>query len=328
MGIKKKDDEKEIPEIHLHKKEPKFYFDEKLKRWVIEGEEIEPEKAKKPPPKGLANKNKDQKVKDKKNKKEIKSKYPSMFGEENIYKPEIKSNNDNENNNNIIQNDINNQQESEKINKKEEENNDNKNDMKDINEKEDDLKLNNNNNKEEQENDKLENSPEKINDENLNLNIHNNNDYNDNQFINGSNFKLLNSIKKLETQSELSEISLHKEDFSTLYQKELNDYKKNILEEEISKIKDQYNKNLKQKELEYEAQINELKEINQFTEETYNENTSVLKEQRNNFIKENLNLKSNLEKLSDELEFNKKQIQEYKNLVEHYKKLVEDNGFC
>ena len=137
MGIKKKDDEKEIPEIHLHKKEPKFYFDEKLKRWVIEGEEIEPEKAKKPPPKGLSNKNKDQKVKDKKNKKEIKSKYPSMFGEENIYKPEIKSNNDNENNNNIIQNDINNQQESEKINKKEEENNDNnKNEIKDIKEKE------------------------------------------------------------------------------------------------------------------------------------------------------------------------------------------------
>ena len=228
MGINKKEDEKEIPEIHLHKNEPKYYFDEKLKRWVFEGEEIEQEKTKKPPPKGLNNKNKDQKTKDKKNNKEIKSKYPSMFGEENIYKPEIKSNNDN--NPNIIQNDINMQPESENINKKEE-NNDNKNDLEDIKEKEDDLKLNDNNNKEE---DKLENSPEKINDDNLNLNIHNNNnDYNDNQFINGSNFKLLNSIKKLETQSELSEISLHKEDFSTLYQKELNDYKKNILEEEI-----------------------------------------------------------------------------------------------
>ena len=243
-----------------------------------------------------------------------------MFGEENIYKPEIKSNNDN--NPNIIQNEINMQPESENI-KKKEENNDNKNDLEDIKEKEDDLKLNDNNNKEE---DKLENSPEKINDDNLNLNlnIHNDN-INDNQFINGSNFKLINSIKKLETQSELSEISIHKEDFSSLYQKELNEYKKNILEEEISKIREQYNKNLKQKELEYEAQINELKEINQFTEETYNENTSVLKEQRNNFIKENLSLKSNLEKLTDELEFNKKQIQEYKNLVEHYKKLVEDN---
>jgi hypothetical protein len=44
IGIKKKEDEKEIPEIHLHKNEPKFYFDEKLKRWVIEGEEIEEEK--------------------------------------------------------------------------------------------------------------------------------------------------------------------------------------------------------------------------------------------------------------------------------------------
>ena len=87
----------------------------------------------------------------------------------------------------------------------------------------------------------------------------------------------------------------------------------------------QYNQNLKQKEIEYESQINELKEINQFTEETYNENTSVLKEQRNNFIKENLNLKTNLEKLQDEVEYGKKQIQEYKNLVEHYQKLLKDN---
>ena len=38
MGIKKDDSLKDIPEIQLHKKEPKFYFDEKLKRWVIEGE--------------------------------------------------------------------------------------------------------------------------------------------------------------------------------------------------------------------------------------------------------------------------------------------------
>ena len=108
MGIKKDDNLKDIPEIQLHKKEPKFYFDEKLKRWVIEGEEIEPEKAKKPPPKkGL---NKSDKNDNNKSKSKTKSKYANAFGDENIYtpetKPEINSNNENEVNNNI-NNDIN-----------------------------------------------------------------------------------------------------------------------------------------------------------------------------------------------------------------------------
>ena len=62
MGLKK-------PEIHLNKNEPKFYFNEKLKRWVIEGEELEPEKAKKPPPKKTINKDKKEDNKDKKKKK-------------------------------------------------------------------------------------------------------------------------------------------------------------------------------------------------------------------------------------------------------------------
>ena len=80
MGLKK-------PEIHLNKNEPKFYFNEKLKRWVIEGEELETEKAKKPPPKKTINKDKKE---DNKDKKKIKSKYASVFSEENIYTPEIK----------------------------------------------------------------------------------------------------------------------------------------------------------------------------------------------------------------------------------------------
>jgi len=43
------------------------------------------------------------------------------------------------------------------------------------------------------------------------------------------NFKQLNSIRKFDTRSELSEMYfLHKEDFTSLYQKELNDYKKKI----------------------------------------------------------------------------------------------------
>ena len=35
MGIKKDDSLKDIPEIQLHKKEPKFYFDEKLKNLLL-----------------------------------------------------------------------------------------------------------------------------------------------------------------------------------------------------------------------------------------------------------------------------------------------------
>ena len=99
MGIKKDDNLKDIPEIHLHKKEPKFYFDEKLKRWVIEGEEIEPEKAKKPPPKKVMitkDKNDKNKAKNK-----TKSKYANAFGDENIYTPEIKPKVENEEKNDI-----------------------------------------------------------------------------------------------------------------------------------------------------------------------------------------------------------------------------------
>ena len=325
MGIKKDDNLKDIPEIHLHKKEPKFYFDEKLKRWVIEGEEIEPEKAKKPPPKKVMitkDKNDKNKAKNK-----TKSKYANAFGDENIYTPEIKPKVENEEKNDInnINNDVNElnnnivEEKKDEINieevKKEES------DKKpELNEK-DDINIENNlqldninnieNNIENKENNKNENSPLK---ENIEMTS--------NSIIN---FKQLTSIKKFDTRSELSEMSLHKEDFTSLYQKELNDYKKNILEEEISKIKEQYNQNLKQKEVEYESQINELKEINQFTEETYNENISELKKQKNDYIKENLNLKSNLEKLTDEVEYSKKQIQEYQNLVEHYKKLLKEN---
>ena len=42
MGIKNNKGE-EPTKIILHKKEPKYYFDKKLNRWIIEGEEIEPE---------------------------------------------------------------------------------------------------------------------------------------------------------------------------------------------------------------------------------------------------------------------------------------------
>ena len=129
----------------------------------------------------------------------------------------------------------------------------------------------------------------------------------------------------MDGRSEISEIPL-KEDYVSMYQNDLNDYKKNILEEEIIKIREEYNQKLKQKEIEFETQITELKEMNQFTEETYNETTSVLQNKINNFIKENLELKSNTEKLNDEIEYHKKEVNEYKNLFEHYKKLFEENN--
>ena len=51
-----------------------------------------------------------------------------------------------------------------------------------------------------------------------------------------------------------------------------------------------------------------------------------MKNQINNFIKENLELKTKTEQLNDEIEYQKKQINEYKNLFEYYKKLVEENN--
>ena len=78
--------------------------------------------------------------------------------------------------------------------------------------------------------DNIVKTPSKNDFENIELNTNNN-----------LGLKNVNSIKKLDTQSEFSEIS---------YIKDFNEYKKNILEEEINKIKEQYNQNLKQKEIE------------------------------------------------------------------------------
>ena len=301
MGLNKKEVE-EIPEIHLQKNEPKFYYNDKLKKWVIEGQEQEEEKKSKlPPPK------KDIKSSDKKKTAMIGTRrYASALGDDSIYTPETPTPKEE---NKIIEN-------NKKDLEKEEENKAN-NEKSNINENKDNNiestpTKEENETKEEKEikDDKDEYQP--------GTNKAANN-------FNYNNIKILNSLQKQDGKSEISDIS-HREDFISNYQTDINECKKNIIEEEIIKIKEEYDKKLKLMETEYETQLNELKEINQFSEETYNETTSILKNQINNFIKENLELKSNAEKLSDEIEFHKKEVKEYKNLFEHYKKLVEENN--
>ena len=80
IGFKKKDDEKEIPQIHLQKKEPKYYYNKDLKKWVIEGQENEVKEEIKPPPKFDGAKKKDGKKA-----KHGSSRYVSVLGKENIY---------------------------------------------------------------------------------------------------------------------------------------------------------------------------------------------------------------------------------------------------
>ena len=82
MGFKKKEGENEIPEIHLQKNEQKFYYDEKLKKYVFEGEN--PEEDAKPtlPPPKIIKGNTDKP----KNKKVLKgaNRYVSALGPSNI----------------------------------------------------------------------------------------------------------------------------------------------------------------------------------------------------------------------------------------------------
>jgi len=312
IGFKKKDDEKEIPQMHLPPKK-NFYYDEKLKKWVIEGEEQkEDNKPKLPPPKLNTNKQN--------TKKQLKgsSRYANVLGSDSIYTPEtpIESKTEEKDVVEKIENKFNESKNENIIN-----NIENKNTIFETPKKEEMVENKENKEKEEEKEEKKEvkgKEEEEKDEYQLSTNNMANNFY-------SNNIKSLNSLKKFDGKSEISEIS-HKEDLASVYPNELNDYRKNILEEEIIKIKEEYNQNLKQKEIEYETQINELKEIHQFNEETYNETTSVLKNQINNFIKENLELKSKTEKLNDEIEYHKKEVNEYKNLFEHYKKLVEENN--
>ena len=313
IGFKKNENGEEIPEIHLQKNEPKFYYNEKLKKWVIEGQEQEEEKKSKLPPPKI----KSEKATDTKKKKITGTKrYASALGADDIFTPETPTPKDDDDNKNKI-NDLDKDIIEEKDKNVDE--NSNKNNIEESTPmKEEKVDKDEKDEKEEiEEKDDKEMKGEK--DEyQVSLNKPANN-------FNNNNIKVLNSLQKQDGRSEISEIS-HREEITSIYQTDLNECKRNIFEEEILKIKEEYDKKLKQMEAEYETQVSELKEINQFSEENYNETTSVLKNQINNFIKENLELKSNTEKLSDEIEFHKKEVKEYKNLFEHYKKLVEENN--
>ena len=87
MGFAKKEGENDIPEIHLQKKEQKFYFDKKLNRYVFEGENPDEGPKKVLPPPKFVKGNTD----NTKKKKPLRGpgRYASAFGADSIYTPEI-----------------------------------------------------------------------------------------------------------------------------------------------------------------------------------------------------------------------------------------------
>ena len=298
-GLFFKNEDDNIPEIHLNKQEPKYSYDPVKKRWIIEGEPEEEEKPKLPPPKINNSIKSEFKKGNTKNKTKTTQRYANVLSEKILDRPEENKNEDKKEENKIKEttpitifkpekkqmpfsnikpeNNINN----------EENLNDNNNNM--------DNKENNNN----EENEK---------------NINNNNLENENENL---------KEEKNDMKDLLSELS-HREEPS-FFPNDITQIQEKNVELELEKIKNEYNEKIFKLEKEYQNEINELKESVQFSEENYEQSTKLLNDKIENFINENLELKSNLDKVNDELDYKKKEVEEYKKLFEHYKSLLDEN---
>lgn len=71
----------------------------------------------------------------------------------------------------------------------------------------------------------------------------------------------------------------------------------------------------------YKSKIQETNELIKFNEENYEEEIQTLKNKISEFIKENISLKSNNEKLLMENNIKEKEIEEYKNIIKKYQQL-------
>jgi len=101
------------------------------------------------------------------------------------------------------------------------------------------------------------------------------------------------------------------------------DYKE--LENKIrDRIEEEYIQKMRDQEDFFTDQLNEAREEIQFCEENYLEEISILKNQMNNFIKENLELKIESDKAKDELSFKQKEVEQYQNLLDTYRTSIED----
>jgi chromosome segregation ATPase len=128
-----------------------------------------------------------------------------------------------------------------------------------------------------------------------------NQNFDKNNLINENNFS---------NNNQLSDQPYNNQQLNPSYLKEFEEKIRKDLEEE-------YNKRLSEMESIMGNQIVELKETLQFIEENAEEETAIMKNQLNTFIKENLELKFDNERTLDELSFKQKEVEQYQTLLEN-----------
>ena len=91
----------------------------------------------------------------------------------------------------------------------------------------------------------------------------------------------------------------------------------------ITKINKLTDKKVLQKIIEeYKQEIINIKQFCKFNEENYEEQIKLIKNQITNFINENLQLKTSIDKLKMENSYKEKEIDKYKNIIQNYQKLL------
>ena len=95
----------------------------------------------------------------------------------------------------------------------------------------------------------------------------------------------------------------------------------------ITKINKLTDKKVLQKIIEeYKQEIINIKQFSKFNEENYEEQIKLIKNQITNFINENLQLKTSIDKLKMENSYKEKEIDKYKNIIQNYQKLLNNEN--
>ena len=77
---------------------------------------------------------------------------------------------------------------------------------------------------------------------------------------------------------------------------------------------------------EYKQEIVNIKQFSKFNEENYEEQIKIIKKQTSNFINENLQLKTSIDKLKTENEYKEKEIDKFKGIIQNYQKLLNNEN--
>ena len=77
---------------------------------------------------------------------------------------------------------------------------------------------------------------------------------------------------------------------------------------------------------EYKHEIMNIKQFSKFNEENYEEQIKLIKTQITNFINENLQLKSSIDKLKMDIAYKEKEIDKFKNIIQNYHKLLNNEN--